>query len=203
MGAIAELAEEKPKGSLLKPAKKFLESAAGGKKRVSIGSPKRAKHQGQVLGCDFSAAEIFKNIADCFLFIGSGLFHPLGLAMKLRKPVLFLDIETGKLRNMAGEKRKREIIRTANIHRASECWNFGVLVSTKQGQMHLRTAENAKKMLKKKGKNAWIIVMDEIKPEKLMGMKLDCLVNCTCPRLTDDTSQFKKPILNPEDVGKL
>ncbi len=187
----------------LKSAKKFLESAAGGRKKIFIGNPLKAKYPGQVLGCDFSAAEPFSNMAECFLFMGSGSFHPIGLAMKVEKPVMFLDIEARKIRSMAEDKRKQEIIRAANIHKARECRGFGVLVSTKQGQMQIRTAEAVRDKLRKKGKNVWIIVMDEISPGKLMGLKLDCLVNCACPRLTDDVGQFKKPILNPEDVEKL
>jgi 2-(3-amino-3-carboxypropyl)histidine synthase len=187
----------------LEKAKKFLQSAAGGKKKVFIGNPNTARYPGQILGCDFSAALPFQNMTDCFLFIGSGFFHPLGLAMKVERSVLFLDVETGKLRDMADEKRRREIIRTANVHKARDCQNFGVLVSTKQGQMNIRTAETVRTRLKKKGKHAWIVVMNELEPRKLMGMKFDCLVNCACPRLTNDSAMFRKPIINPDDVDRL
>jgi len=187
----------------LEPAKKYLQSAQGGRKKVFIGQPNRAKYPGQVLGCDFSAAEPFERLVDSFLFIGSGVFHPLGLAMKVGKPVLFLDIETRKLRDMGNEKRRQEIIHAAKVHKASESRNFGVLVSTKQGQMHAAEAEKSKKMLESKGKGACILVMDEISPNKLMGLQLDCLVNCACPRLSDDSAMFRKPIINPEDIGRL
>ncbi|MEM4266943.1 MAG: diphthamide synthesis protein, partial [Candidatus Nanoarchaeia archaeon] len=36
---------------------------------------------GQILGCNFKNAEKIKNKVDCFLFIGSGDFHPLELAL--------------------------------------------------------------------------------------------------------------------------
>lgn len=187
----------------VEPAKKYLQSVPGGSKNVFVGVPKTAKYQSQILGCDFSAAEPYQRMADCFLFIGSGLFHPLGLAMKVGKPVLLLDVETGRIRDIAEEKRRYEILRIASVHRARDCWNFGILVSTKPGQMHVKTAEAVKAKLKKKGKAAWIIVMDEIDPKKLMGLKLDCLVNCACPRLTDDSAMFKRPIISPEDVDGL
>ena len=69
--------------------------------------------------------------------------------------------------------------------------------------MLLRRAEDIKKKLESKGKKAWILAMDQVTPEKIMGMKFDVLVNCACPRMNEDTKLFKKPILNPEDVDKL
>ncbi len=186
--------------SSLEPAKKFLE--ANGKK-VFLGQPNVAKYPGQVLGCDYSAAEPFDRLVDCFLYLGTGRFHPIGLATRVSKPVLVLDYELGTLENMHRERGILLRIRAAQIEKAKESQNFGILVSTKPGQEGLGTAEKVKRKLEKLGKSAWILVMDEITPGKLMGMKLDILVNCACPRLTDDFRQFKKPILNPEDVGKL
>jgi diphthamide biosynthesis enzyme Dph1/Dph2-like protein len=69
--------------------------------------------------------------------------------------------------------------------------------------MNIRTAETVRTILKKKGKHAWIVVMNELEPRKLMGMKFDCLVNCACPRLTNDSAMFRKPIINPDDVDRL
>ena len=40
-------------------------------------------------------------------------------------------------------------------------------------------------------------------PEKLLGLNLDILVNCACPRMNEDFKLFKKPILNPEDIESL
>ena len=94
-------------------------------------------------------------------------------------------------------------IRAMQVEKAKGLCNFGILVSTKPGQLNPGTAEKAKARLESKGKMAWILAMDEIAPAKLLGMKLDCLVNCACPRLSEDFRQFRKPILNPEDVEKL
>ncbi|MEE9406305.1 MAG: diphthamide synthesis protein, partial [Candidatus Aenigmarchaeota archaeon] len=81
--------------------------------------------------------------------------------------------------------------------------NFGILISTKAGQMHLKQAEQAKKALREKGKKAWILVADQVTPEKLLGLNLDCLVNCACPRITEDVSLFKKPIITAEEATRI
>jgi 2-(3-amino-3-carboxypropyl)histidine synthase len=178
----------------LKRAKKFLE--AEGKKVFVAGS-------GQILGCDVTGAEALDSMVDCFLFLGSGSFHPMGLAIQVEKPVLMLSYETGDLVNLETERNVYRRIKAAHIEKARESQNFGILISTKPGQMRIKAAEHAKKMLKTKGKKAWILVMNEITPEKLMGLKLDCLVDCACPRMAEDFKMFKKPILTPEDLEKL
>jgi len=184
----------------LEPARKFLESCG---KRVLTGKPKIARYPGQILGCDHSAAKSVEAQCDCFLFLGSGKFHPLGVAQNVEKPVLFLDYENGKLESLEKERFRLMRIRAAQIEKAKEAKKFGIMVSTKQGQGSLAVAEKAKQELEKKGKSAWILTAGEFTPEKILGLKLDCLVDCACPRMAEDTSLFKKPILRPEDVGEL
>ncbi len=186
-------------GSLAK-AKAFLESKG---KTVYIGQPTSARYPGQILGCDHSAALSLEDEAEAFLFIGSGLFHPLGLAEKTEKPVLFLDKESGELKDLSEERLRRQKIRAASLAKASMSQNFGILVSTKAGQMNLKAAERARESLEKKGKKAWMLAADLITPEKLLGLKLDCLVNCACPRITEDTSLFKKPIITADEALSL
>lgn len=46
---------------------------------------------GQILGCNQKKALEIQDKVDCFLYIGSGRFHPLGVAMKTSKPVFLLN----------------------------------------------------------------------------------------------------------------
>jgi len=55
-------------------------------KKVIVPKGKQ-KHYAQVLGCDVSASEAIKDKVDAFLYIGSGEFHPLGIALKTGKTV--------------------------------------------------------------------------------------------------------------------
>jgi 2-(3-amino-3-carboxypropyl)histidine synthase len=184
----------------LEAARGFLESEGI---RTRTGEHTKSGKEGQVLGCDYSATASLEGQVDCFLYLGSGLFHPLGLALKTEKPVLSLNIETGKLEDRGKEKERLERIKAFHIERAKDASTFGILLTTKPGQMPLRQAEIIKSKLESKGRKAWILVMDEITPEKLMGVDVEVLVNCACPRLDEDFRPFKKPILNPEDVDKI
>ena len=184
----------------IEPAKDFLERNGI---KISLGKHTRSGEEGQVLGCDYSATLPSEKEADCFLYMGSGIFHPLGLALRTEKPVLSLDFETGKLENMTKEKTRLERIKAYHIEQAKEARNFGILLTVKPGQMLLETARILKKKLESKNKNAWILTMDQITPEKILGLDLDILVNCACPRMNEDFELFEKPILNPEDISKI
>jgi len=202
---------------LLDSAKKLLESKGklvfigkgpGRAKSNPLAGPEsiakgRAKHPGQVLGCDHGAAKAVEDRVDAFIFMGTGRFHALGLAAAVSKPVLFLDLESGSLTDMKADSDRQARIRFASIEKAKNCNAFGVIISTKPGQSVLKLAEDVKRKLESKGRNAWILAMDNISPDKLMGLKLDCLVNCACPRLSEDAAQFRKPIINPEEIDKL
>lgn len=185
---------------ILKPAQQFLEQQG---KKILFVKQIRNQKEGLLLGCDWTAALPLKEQVDCFLYIGSGKFHPLGLARMVSKPVLWLDIETGELKDLTKEKQRLEKVKAFHLEQAKESQRFGILLSVKEGQFFLKKAEELKKMLREKGKNAYLLVMDEISPAKIAGMKLEVLVNCACPRIDEDFSLFKKPILNPEDVYKI
>ena len=51
---------------------------------------------GQILGCNIKIAEKYKNKVNSFLFIGSGRFHPLYLAIKTKKPVYIANPDTNE-----------------------------------------------------------------------------------------------------------
>ncbi|MDG6221266.1 MAG: diphthamide synthesis protein, partial [Candidatus Thermoplasmatota archaeon] len=70
---------------LLENAKTILEKCG---KRAYIGQGRgRSVHGGQVLGCNLSSARDVEAEVDAFLFIGTGRFHPEGMAMSTGKKV--------------------------------------------------------------------------------------------------------------------
>lgn len=180
----------------LDAVKEFLEKS---RKKVVIGKWKG--YPGQILGCDVSAAKNIENEVDAFLFIGTGQFHPLGLALQTEKPVYFWNLEKKTMEDLSELKQKFLKQRYAAIALAKDAKTFGILVSTKPGQLKLELAKSMKKKLEQKGKRAYILAFNEIKPEKLEGFDLDCYINTACPRISiDNRTDFKKPILNSDEV---
>ena len=155
---------------------------------------------GTVLGCDWRNADKVKS-CETVVFVGTGMFHPKGIAYYLKRNIIAVNPVTGEAKEVNWHDWEKEsVIRRA---KAEECEVFGVVVSTKPGQMKLRFAERIKKDLTALGKKAYIIVMDEITPEKLDYLSFDCFVITACPRIVlDDWKNYKKPVILPDEIPK-
>ncbi|NOX71631.1 MAG: diphthamide biosynthesis enzyme Dph2 [Candidatus Micrarchaeota archaeon] len=178
--------------------KAFLENMG---KEVFLGKNKKSGYPAHVLGCDYTAVSEFIDDVDCLLYFGSGAFHPSGIL--IQKPILSVDMGSGRITDISENVRKLAIKRELSIEKARGMTNFAVYVSTKPGQMHTKAAMNAKRMLEEKGKHVVLISADMLTPEKLIGMKVDVIVNTACPRIREDAGLFGKIILNYEDVKRI
>ena len=181
---------------LLNEMKDFLEDNG---KEVVLGSSKSTR-KGQVLGCNFSS---IKNLdAEVFLFIGSGNFHPLGIYLFTKAPVLALDPYNNELREMTDYADRILRIRFARITKAREAKKWGIIVSSKEGQYRLELAREMKKLLKDSGMEGFIIMVDNVNPDVLLPyFDLDAFVVTACPRIAiDDSQMYKKPLITPQEL---
>jgi len=159
---------------------------------------KNTKLKGQIIGCDYSSLKRISEKVDLFLIIGS-LFHGLGAALTLDKPVILADPYSNSVSNMEPYKRKILKQRYAFIEKAKNAKVFGLLLSTKTGQLNVNVALALRELLGKAGKTVIMLVDEEIVPEYLTNFTdVEVFVDMACPRLaTDDPSRFGKPILTP------
>ncbi len=150
----------------------------------------RLTHEGQVLGCNYAAADID---ADQVLYVGGGKFHPLGLAMEHReKTVVIADPVNNAVSIADAEQFLKQ--RYATVHKAMDADSWGVIFCTKIGQGRWEKAEE----IVENNDDAYLITMDEITPDRLLNFGLDAYVNTGCPRITtDDGPQFHAPMLTP------
>lgn len=163
---------------------------------------RHCEYPAQILGCDVSGIKAIEKKADCFLYIGTGEFHPLALAAETKKPVFVLNPFTGKVLEIAKEEvdkyLKKKQIRVYQVKQANK---IGILVSTKPGQYSLARAEKLKEELEKQGKQAFLLVCDNINPPEALNFpEIDAYINTACPRIVED--DWKKPIANLEDLTK-
>jgi len=145
---------------------------------------------GQTLGCSFPKGDY-----DTYLFIGTGKFHPIGLAVSTKKPVIIADPVGGTASDASGLLKTFLSKRAAAIEKAKAAKTFGILVSTKKGQNRI---ELARELAPKLPGKAYILTGNELTPQKLLGLKIDCLVNTACPRLIEDS--FHVPIISPTEA---
>ncbi len=173
------------------PAMEAFLQSKGIDVRVAEGS-RRTPHRGQVLGCSFALAKA--TCADEILFVGTGVFHPIGIAISTRARVVALDPVTGTAQKVDGEDLMRR--RFAAMDRARGARNFGIIVSTKSGQQRLALAERLLAL----SKNAAIVTMREVNPDELLNLGFAAYVNTACPRLVyDDQARFPVPVLSPQE----
>ena len=146
--------------------------------------------KGQILGCRVEAATKLENKVDAFLYIGSGKFHPLAVALKLKKqkPIFIfnpLSEQFFKLENKEIEKYKAR--KKGQKIKFLSARKVGILVSIKPGQNKLKQAQILKKKLEKQNKKAYIFLFDNFQPEQLENWpEIDCWVNTACPGLNLD-----------------
>lgn len=182
--------------------KKLLEK--GGKKVVIGKHGARAKHDGQVLGCDQGAAQSVERGVDCFLYFGGGIFHPLGVALAVQKPVLAADPFLKKVFWLDETREKFAKRRKGALLKALEAKRFGILISTKPGQFALSEARTLRNALREAGREAYMLVADEIVPEALENFRaFDCYINTACPRIVEDQERFAKPVLNAGEAREM
>jgi len=177
-------------------AREFLEGKGF---EVLIGrGDSRVSWPGQVLGCNFSSAKVD---AEGVLFIGAGYFHPLGIALAVRKPVLAVNPYSGDALWMEKEAERLVRKRWAQIAKAMDAKSFGVVVSTKKGQLRLAEARRIIGLLRESGREAELIAMDHINYPALEGFSFEAYVVVACPRVPiDDYENWRKPVLTPREV---
>ncbi len=181
---------------LLDEMKDFLEDNG---KEVVLGSSKSTK-KGQVLGCNFSS---IKNLdAEVYLFIGSGNFHPLGIYLFTKSPVLAIDPYNSEIREMDEYADRILRIRFARIVKAREAKKWGIIISSKEGQYRMELALEIKKQLKENGMEGFTIMLDNVNPDALLPyLELDAFVVTACPRIAiDDSQMYKKPLITPQEL---
>ena len=137
---------------------------------------------------------------DCdeFLYIGSGFFHPLGVAIATRKRVIAADPFLNQAVEVAPERFMRK--RGGYVARAMDAKVFGVILSAKSGQTRMELARRLKELGARHGREVFIVLMDLVTPEQLLAFKADAYVNTACPRITvDDAERFHVPVLTPQE----
>lgn len=157
---------------------------------------KSLQYPGQILGCNLDAAKKIEGKVDCFLCISAGKFYGLGLVLSTDKPVFCLDLEKNEIYGLDDLKKRIQKIIEWNKAQLKDARRVGLMVSWKKGQI-LGNPFKTRKELEKDGKEVFILAMDEISMEKIEGLKLDMLINFSCPRVgLDDQLKYKIPILN-------
>ena len=138
--------------------------------------------------------------AEAVLFVGDGLFHPVGAKIYTKKKVYRfcpLDGEFEEVeRDVEDFLRKRYV----SISKAIEAERGAIIVSSKIGQKRLGLALKLKVLAKERGRNVEVIYLDDVTPQRLENFLYGYYVNTACPRISyDDVELYSVPILTPQE----
>lgn len=162
---------------------------------------RRVAYAGQVLGCDYFTATSIEADVDAYLYVGSGDFHPIGVSITCKKPIVVADPTNREARTLEDLKDRILRQRHAAIARAAEAKVFGIIVSRKIGQDRSGLAVEVKSLLEKHGRQGQIFQMDLVSPDHLEGYRVDAWVNTACPRIAiEDVLRYKQPMLTPPEL---
>ncbi|MCW4051387.1 MAG: diphthamide biosynthesis enzyme Dph2 [Candidatus Bathyarchaeota archaeon] len=163
----------------------------------------KTPYPGQILGCYYLTAQKVMDDVEVYLYVGGGQFHPSGLILSTGKPVVIANPYTASVTlkteddlMQLAKKRMAEITATRNAKR------IGVIVSSKPGQGSLPIAMELEKRFTKKGYEAVIIYLDEVRPEHLNNVvEPEAFVNTACPRIAiDGIMGIDRPMLSVQEA---
>jgi len=160
---------------------------------------------GQVLGCNFTAATSISKKVNSFLFVGTGLFHALGLLLATTKPVIIADPYANQVIDASTLKEKKQQLlrqRYGAIAFAKQAKRIAVVIGLKPGQLRSEYALKLQQKIKNAGKQAILLAAETISPSFIDRFPfIDVFVSTACPRIAiDDYNSYKKPILTPIEL---
>ena len=180
---------------LIEEASSKLERA-GFDTSVTTGGPRLAA-AGQLLGCNSSAAR--KLNVDGYLYIGTGLFHPLTVALSTGKRVACIDPHSGEVAEADAKPFLKQ--RYAAISVAKNAKRWSVLFSSQIGQKRIDLADKIADLLTSDGKEVMMIGSIHQSHEQLLGMGIEAAVITACPRLAiEDGPTWPIPLLTVPEV---
>ena len=73
----------------------------------------------------------------------------------------------------------------------------------KPGQKMITTAETLQNQLQNRGKQAIILVFNEVRSDRLLNLpQIDAFIDLACPRIAlDDEEQYNRPVLTLDELA--
>lgn len=177
---------------------KFYESH--GKKVILSEKKGYSAYEGHVVGCEFNGLKSIQEKVDAFLILGNN-FHSMGAVISVTKPVILIDVYNDSVTEMSGERDKIIRQRLISIEKFKKAKRVGVIVESKIGQK-FGSPKFLMDKLKESGKDAILITMSEITPDKLMNFyNIEAFIELACPRIAiDDFSKYPRTIITLKEA---
>jgi diphthamide biosynthesis enzyme Dph1/Dph2-like protein len=167
------------------------------KELESLGKEVYVYGNGQVLGCNAISALNIEDKVETFVYLGSGKFHPLQMALELKnkKKIFVLNPLSKQFSeldwNDVEKFRKRKEVSKARFLSSDKS---GILVSIKSGQCNLQGALKLKEKFESERKEnsekrAYLFLFDNLDMNQLENFpEIEAFANTACPGLILDNN---------------
>lgn len=156
----------------------------------------------QSLGCDYRLQRGLR--VDGFVYVGGGVFHPLGLYLATLKPVVKVDPYESKIEDLSPEGEKLYRSRLFKVAQAFDAKTWAIIVGIKTGQYRPWLVAALKREIEAKGLKYYMVASENLDRDSLVSIDsptIDAFVVTSCPRLpTDDYWNYHKPVLTPGEA---
>lgn len=157
---------------------------------------------GQIIGCDYRLARLIK--VEGFMYLGGGLFHPLGLYLATFKPVIKLDPYEGKASDLTPEGERVYRVRIHRVMEAFDARRWAIIVGLKTGQYRPWLVERIVREMEARGRRYVLMASENLTLQNLVSVDnkwIEAFSVTSCPRLpTDDYWDYQKPVLTPGET---
>ncbi len=152
-------------------------------------------YEGHIVGCQYGGLKAIESQVDCFVILGNQ-FHGMGAVLSVEKPVILLDVYNNDVRELSGLRDKILKQRAISIEKFKQAKKVGIIIEIKPGQK-FGSPNYLLEKLKEQGKEAIIITMNELSPDKVMNFyNIDAFIVLACPRIPiDDFAKYPKTII--------
>ena len=152
-------------------------------------------YEGHIVGCQYAGLKAIESQVDCFVILGNQ-FHGMGAVLSVNKPVILLDVYNSDVRELSGLRNKILKQRAISIEKFRQAKNIGIIIEIKPGQK-FGSPNYLLEKIKEQGKNAIVITMNELSPDKIMNFyNIDAFVVLAGPRIpVDDFAKYPKTII--------
>ena len=134
-----------------------------------------------------------------YIYLGTGVFHPLTVALSTGKPVACLDPHSGIVTEAKADHFLRQ--RYAAISAANSVQRWAVLFSTQVGQERLALAERLARELRDSNREAFLIGGIHQSEGQLAGLGVGAAVITACPRVAiEDGPTWSIPLLTVPEL---
>jgi 2-(3-amino-3-carboxypropyl)histidine synthase len=171
---------------------------------VKAKSGGRIKHDGQILGCNYTSMSNIDSFVDGYIVITHGDFHPEIIPLITNKKVLIVDVIDKKVKWIKDTKENFISKRRKVLEECKNAKKFGIIVSSKAGQNRINDAYALLDEMKKKGKKGYLLMGNYMFSQYFKNFEVDAYIDLACPRLAiNNGRKFDKPFITLTEAREL